>query len=77
MKDRQQIEEQVIAIVKDTLRVKTELTSATSFTEDLKADSLDLVELIMEVETAFDVEVDDDRLKTIRTIGDVVDYLAK
>ncbi|MBQ4444340.1 MAG: acyl carrier protein [Clostridia bacterium] len=77
MKNRQEIAEKVIAIVKETLRCKVEVTEATSFVKDLDVDSLDLVELIMEVEQAFGVEVEDDMLKSIHTVGDVVDYLAK
>lgn len=77
MKNREDIANQVISIVVDTLRCKQAVTERTSFVDDLDADSLDLVELIMEVEKTFDVEVEDDVLKTIRTVGDVVDYLAK
>jgi len=77
MKNREEIAQTVIGIVKDTLRCKQEVTLATAFVDDLDADSLDLVELIMEVEQTFDVVVDDDVLKAIRTVGDVVDYLAK
>jgi len=77
MKNKEEIAAQVIAIVKDTLRPKQEITLSTSFAEDLKADSLDLVELIMEFESAFGVEVDDDKLKSIATVGDIVDYLAQ
>ena len=77
MKNREEIAAKVIGMVKSTLSVKQEVTEATAFVADLDADSLDLVELIMDIETEFDVVVDDDVLKTIRTVGDVVDYLAK
>lgn len=77
MKSREEIAQKVITIVKDVLRCKQDVTENTSFVDDLDADSLDLVELIMEIEQAFDVEVEDDVLKTIRTVGDVVNYLAK
>lgn len=75
--DRQQIESKVIELVVETLRCKQQVTASTSFTKDLDADSLDLVELIMTIEENFGVEVDDDVIKSIHTVGDVVDYLAK
>lgn len=74
---REEISQKVIAIVVDTLRPQVAVTEQTSFVKDLEADSLDLVELIMEVEEAFGVEVDDDVLTNIHTVGDVVDYLSK
>ena len=77
MKSREQIAAEVIAIVKETLCCKRDVTENTSFVKDLEADSLDLVELIMDIEQAFDVEVDDEVLKNIHTVGDVVDYLAR
>ncbi|NTW76760.1 MAG: acyl carrier protein, partial [Syntrophaceae bacterium] len=46
-----------------------------SFIDDLGADSLDLVELIMEMEEVFDLEIEDEELEKIRTIKDVVDFL--
>ena len=48
-----------------------------SFNDDLGADSLDLVELIMEMEEAFGVEIADEELEKIRTVQDVVDFLRK
>lgn len=45
--------------------------------EDLKADSLDIVELIMDLEQDFGVEIPDDDLPNIKTIGDIVNYLEK
>jgi acyl carrier protein len=77
MKSREEISAQVIAIVKETLRCKVPVTEATDFIKDLDVDSLDLVELIMEVEQQFAVEVEDDVIKNIHTVGDVVDYLMK
>ena len=47
----------------------------TSFTEDIGADSLDLVELIMALEQEFDVEIDDDEVEGIKTVGDAVRYI--
>lgn len=52
-----------------------ELTEETSFTEDLNADSLDLFEMVMELEDKFDVKIPTEDLETIKTIGDVKQYI--
>ena len=52
-----------------------EITMDTSFVDDLEADSLDLVDLVMAVEDAFEIEVDDDASKEIATVGDLVAYV--
>lgn len=49
----------------------------TSFRQDLNADSLDLVELIMALEDEFEVEVDDEEVENINTVGDAVNYIDK
>ena len=55
---------------------KAEITEETSFVEDLGADSLDLVELIMSVEEAFELgEVEDETLDGVKTVGDVVNFI--
>ncbi len=46
-----------------------------SFREDLNIDSIDLVELIMQLEEEYDVEFDDDQAEKLKTVGDVVNYL--
>ena len=70
------LEEKVISIIIEQLDVTREECSAeASFIDDLGADSLDLVELIMEMEEIFDVQIADNELEKIRTIGDVLDYL--
>lgn len=53
------------------------ITMETSFREDLDADSLDLVELIMGLEDEFDLEVNDEDVETINTVGDAVNYINK
>ena len=51
------------------------VTADTSFVDDLKADSLDVVELIMAIEEEFEIEIPDELLENVRTVGDVVNYL--
>lgn len=54
-----------------------EITLATSFVDDLEADSLDIVELIMAVEEEFGIAIEDQDVEGIKTIGDVVNYIAE
>ncbi len=70
------IEQQVKAIVAEQLGVKEEeVTNDASFVDDLGADSLDTVELIMEFEKTFDVTIEDEEAEKIQTVGDAVTYL--
>jgi acyl carrier protein len=72
------LEEKVIQLVMEQLDVTREQCKLeASFIDDLGADSLDLVELIMEMEEKFGVEIADEELEKIRTIKDVVDFLQK
>jgi acyl carrier protein len=67
---------QVKAIIVDKLGVdESKVTSQARFREDLEADSLDLVELIMEFEEKFGGEISDDEAQKITTVGDAVSYL--
>lgn len=70
------LEEKVITIIMEQLDVtREECRLEASFIDDLGADSLDLVELIMEMEENFDIEIADHELEKIRTIGDAIDFL--
>ena len=70
------LEEKVIQLVMDQLDVTREQCKLeASFIDDLGADSLDLVEMIMEMEEKFGVEIADEELEKIRTIQDVVDFI--
>ena len=51
------------------------VTMEASFVDDLGADSLDIVELIMGLETQFDIEIPDEEAEKIRTVGDAVNYI--
>jgi acyl carrier protein len=70
------ISEKVKAIIVDKLSIdESEVTTEASFTNDLGADSLDTVELIMEFEKEFDVQIPDDQAEAIATVGDAVTYI--
>ncbi len=70
------VEEKVIDIVSEQLGVaKEEIKLASSFVDDLKADSLDVVELVMEFEDEFEVTIPDDDYDKIKTVGDAVKYI--
>ena len=66
----------VKAIIVDKLGVdESEVTIAANFTDDLGADSLDTVELIMEFEKEFDIQIPDDQAESIGTVGAAIDYI--
>ncbi|MAO71564.1 MAG: acyl carrier protein [Flavobacteriales bacterium] len=66
----------VKAIIVDKLGVDdSEVTPTASFTDDLGADSLDTVELIMEFEKEFDIQIPDDQAEKIATVGDAVSFI--
>jgi len=68
--------EKVKAIIVDKLGVDgIEVTNDASFTNDLGADSLDTVELIMEFEKEFDIQIPDDKAEAITTVGDAVSFI--
>ncbi len=70
------IAQKVKQIIVDKLGVdESEVTTEASFTNDLGADSLDTVELIMEFEKEFDVSIPDEQAENIQTVGQAVDYL--
>jgi acyl carrier protein len=70
------LEEKVINIIVEQLDVtKEQCVLEASFIDDLGADSLDIVELLMEMEEAFGIEIADEELEKISTIKDVVDFL--
>jgi acyl carrier protein len=70
------IKERVVAIIVDKLGVdQAEVTPEASFTNDLGADSLDTVELIMEFEKEFNIAIPDDQAENIATVGEAVKYI--
>jgi len=72
------VNEKVKQIVAEQLGVdEGEVTPSASFVDDLGADSLDQVELVMAFEEAFDIEIPDEDAEKIRTVQDASDYIAK
>ena len=70
------ITSRVKAIIADKLDVaETEVTPEASFTNDLGADSLDTVELIMEFEKEFNIQIPDDQAEKIQTVGHAIEYI--
>ncbi|HEY2421339.1 MAG TPA: acyl carrier protein [Neobacillus sp.] len=68
--------ERVTKIIVDRLGVdESQVTLEASFKDDLGADSLDVVELVMELEDEFDMEISDDDAENIGTVGDAVSYI--
>jgi len=76
--DIKAIEEKVIEIICEQMGTeKSEITRETSFINDLNADSLDTVELVMEFEDEFDTSIPDEEAEKIQTVGAAIDYIAK
>ena len=74
--DVKAIEEKVVGIISEQMGVdKSEITRETSFINDLNADSLDTVELVMEFEDEFDMSIPDEEAEKIQTVGAAIDYI--
>jgi acyl carrier protein len=74
--DVQAIEKRVIEIISEQMGAeKSEITRETSFINDLNADSLDTVELVMEFEDEFDMSIPDEEAEKIQTVGAAIDYI--
>jgi acyl carrier protein len=72
------VQDRVIDIVSSQLGVsKDQITPETSFINDLGADSLDTVELVMELEEEFEINIPDDAAEKIQTVGQAVDFIEK
>lgn len=74
--------EEIAKVVKDIIVEKLgvdagEVTEAASFVDDLGADSLDTVELVMDFEEKFGLEIPDEDAEKIRTVGDAINYIAE
>ena len=72
------VEERVIDIVAEQLGAnKDQISRDTSFVNDLGADSLDTVELVMELEEEFDINIPDDAAEKIQTVGQAIEHIEK
>ncbi len=78
MSTEAEIEEKIYQIVSEQMGIdKSELARDTSFVDDLNADSLDTVELVMEFEDEFELSIPDEEAEKIRTIGQTIDYIVE
>ena len=76
MSETQTVEQRVIKLVCNNMKAKPEnVTMETSFVNDLGADSLDTVELVMELEEEFGLTIPDEDAQNIQTVGDAVNYV--
>lgn len=74
----QNLESKVIQIISTQLAIESDdISGDSNFVEDLGADSLDIVELVMEIEDEFDLEIPDEDVENLSTVQDVVNYLNK
>ena len=74
----EQIEDKIKEIIVKNLGVKeSEVTRDASFVNDLGADSLDCVELVIDFEHEFGIEIDDNEAENINTVGEAIDYINK
>ncbi len=75
--EKQEIMQKVIALAAEKLSADAaKITETTSFIEDLNADSLDVVDFVMELENAFGIEIPDEDVQKIKTVGDAVAYIS-
>ena len=76
--NREKVRAEVVEIISNRLGVgKEQITDATTFQEDLGADSLDVVELVMELETEFEITIPDEEAERIRTVGEAIEYVER
>ena len=75
--NRDEILENVVAVIKEVMFVKSSVTEETDLQKDLDVDSLDAAEIVMEIETFFGIEISDVDAEKIKTVGDVADLVVK
>lgn len=75
--DKSEIEKKIIQISAEQLGMSdSDIQSSMSFTDDMNADSLDIVELIMRMEEEFDLEIPDDDAEKLQTVNNAVEYIS-
>ena len=69
--------DKIIELIREQLHISENvpITEETSFQQDLRADSFELMELIMAVEEEYGIKIEDDDLENLQTVGDVMDYI--
>ena len=78
MPTQDEVLEKVVAIVSEQLSVdKSEISRETSFVNDLGADSLDTVELVMELEDEFNMNIPDEEAEKLQTVGATIEFIMK
>jgi acyl carrier protein len=76
--DRNEMQKKIVDIIANQLGVDKEMVTAeANVVDDLGADSLDVVELVMALEEAFDLEIPDEKAEKIRTVKDILEYLVQ
>jgi acyl carrier protein len=76
--DRKEIFDKIVKIAEDKLSADPSvIKEETSFVEDLNADSLDIVDFVMDLESEFDIEIPDDEVESIKTVANAMDYIEK
>ena len=74
--DRNEVFEKLKGILADKLTVEESIIEPTSnIIEDLEADSLDIVDMLMDIESEFGVTIPDDKIEDLKTVNDVIDYI--
>ena len=75
---REEVKEKVVEIINERLGSPDKtISEETTFVNDLGADSLDQVELVMELEDAFDLNIPDEEAENIQTVGDAINYIVE
>ncbi len=78
MVNKEEIFPKIVPIIAEQLKIKPEeIKPDSKFIDDLGADSLDAVEIVMGIEERFNVEISDEEIDKIKTVKDIVDYLAR
>ena len=75
MSTQNKVIETVHDVVKNIIDDRHDISMTSDLIDDLNADSLDLVEIIIDIETQFDIEIPDKQMETMRTVGDIVFYV--
>ncbi|MEF3280219.1 MAG: acyl carrier protein [Elusimicrobiota bacterium] len=75
---RENIAEEIKKLISESISTDiNEIKEDSKFVDDLGADSLDIVELVMAMETKFDIEIPDEDAQKIKTVGEAIDYISK